>query len=123
MHNLIPYYISEQFKNNILKGSFKAYTMFVDISGFTKLTEMIMKHEKDGAEVLTEVLNIIFNPLVKNIYENGGIISKTSVNTSAPSFSCFINVSVSFVKPEISTNIVYALNEPLSLLFLYCSEM
>jgi len=31
--------------------------------------------------------------------------------------------SVSFVKPEISTNIVYALNEPLSLLFLYCSEM
>ena len=75
MNNLIPYYISEQYKNNNLKGSFKAYTMFIDISGFTKLTETLMKYKNDGAEVLTEVINIIFNPIVKNIYENGGIIS------------------------------------------------
>ena len=75
MNNLIPYYILEQYKINNFKGSFKAYTMFVDISGFTKLTETLMKHKKDGAEVLTEVLNIIFNPIVKSIYANGGIIS------------------------------------------------
>ena len=35
----------------------------------------------------------------------------------------FINVSVSFVKPEISANIVYASKEPFRLLFLNCSEM
>ncbi|MCK4978915.1 MAG: AAA family ATPase, partial [Candidatus Delongbacteria bacterium] len=75
MNNLIPHFISEQYKKNKHKGLFKAYTMFVDISGFTQLTETLMKHEKDGAEVLTEALNNIFNPVVKNIFDNGGMIS------------------------------------------------
>ncbi len=52
MNNLIPRYISDQFKQNNLKGSFEAFTMFVDISGFTKLTETLMQHGKEGAEVL-----------------------------------------------------------------------
>ncbi|MCK5116302.1 MAG: tetratricopeptide repeat protein [Candidatus Aegiribacteria sp.] len=75
MKNLIPYFISEQFKNNSFSGTFKAYTMLVDISGFTQLTETLMIHRKDGAEVLTDVLNIIFNPIVRNIYGNKGLIS------------------------------------------------
>ncbi len=75
MHNLIPHFISEQFRNNNFRGSFKAYTMFADISGFTKLTETLMKHKKDGAEILTDVINSIFNPIVRTVYDNGGMIS------------------------------------------------
>ena len=75
MNNLIPEFISEQYKANKLSGTFKAYTMFVDISGFTQLTETLMKHQKYGAEVLTDILNNIFNPIVKNIYNNNGIIT------------------------------------------------
>ena len=49
--------------------------MFVDIPGFTKLTETLMKHKKNGAEILTEVMNHVFHPIVKTVYQNGGIIS------------------------------------------------
>ena len=75
MRNLIPHLISEQYKQNNFNGSFEAYTMFVDISGFTKLTETLMLHKKDGAEVLTDVLNSIFDPIVEKIYQNNGMIS------------------------------------------------
>ena len=75
MQNLIPHFIQKQYKKGHLKGNFIASSMFVDISGFTKLTETLMKYEKDGAEILTEVLNNIFNPIVNYIYQNGGMIS------------------------------------------------
>ena len=75
MNNLIPNFIIEQHKLKKEKGSFPAFTMFVDISGFTKLTETLMKHGKEGAEILTDVLNNLFNPMVENIYENQGMIS------------------------------------------------
>ena len=75
MNNLIPNFIIEQYKLSKTKGTFSAFTMFVDISGFTKLTETLMKQGKEGAEVLTDVLNNLFNPMVKDIYRNHGIIS------------------------------------------------
>ncbi|MBN1137589.1 MAG: hypothetical protein JXM73_13460 [Anaerolineae bacterium] len=48
--------------------------MFVDISGFTSLTETLMQHRKDGAEVLSEALAAIFVPLVREVYARGGLI-------------------------------------------------
>ena len=75
MKNLIPYFIKRQYENNKFKGKFSAASMFVDISGFTNLTETLMKHKKSGAEVLTDTLDKIFNPLVKNVYEHGGLIT------------------------------------------------
>ncbi|OQY26442.1 MAG: hypothetical protein B6244_13505 [Candidatus Cloacimonetes bacterium 4572_55] len=72
MRNPIPYFIQQQYQKEKLKGQFKAASMFVDISGFTKLTETLMHYEKNGAEVLTQV---IFNPLVKSIYDHGGLIT------------------------------------------------
>ncbi len=75
MKNLIPHFIHQQLELQNLGGSFKAATLFVDISGFTALTETLMKYEKDGAEVLTDVLNRVFNPLVQAVYGHGGFIS------------------------------------------------
>ncbi|HAQ61494.1 TPA: hypothetical protein DCR49_05775 [Candidatus Delongbacteria bacterium] len=75
MSELIPKFISDKYKTGIFRGNFKAYSMFVDLSGFTAMTENLMKHKKDGAEVLTDVLNTVFNPLVKIIYSYDGMIS------------------------------------------------
>ena len=73
--NLIPHFIHEQFTQGIYSGRLQAVTIFVDISGFTLLTETLMQHHKDGAEVLTEVLNGFFYPLVAEVYAQGGFIS------------------------------------------------
>jgi class 3 adenylate cyclase len=75
MKNLIPYFVHERFKARQTHGRFQAVTLFVDISGFTPLTERLMQHEKDGAEVLTDVLNHIFSPLVAEVYTQGGFVT------------------------------------------------
>jgi class 3 adenylate cyclase/tetratricopeptide (TPR) repeat protein len=53
----------------------RAIALFVDLSGFTPLTEALMQHAKDGAEILTDALNRIFTQLVHEVYARGGFIS------------------------------------------------
>ncbi len=75
MKNLMPGFIIEQFKQENFKGSFNAFVMIVDISGFTRLTETLMLHKKHGAEVLTNVINGIFEPIIEKIYQQNGMVS------------------------------------------------
>ena len=48
--------------------------MFVDLSGFTPLTETLMREGSRGAEELSLILNEIFYPLVSQVYSRGGFI-------------------------------------------------
>lgn len=72
--NLIPHFIHEQFRQGRHRGSFAAATLFVDIAGFTAITETLMQHEKEGAEALTDALRDLFAPLVQRVYHHGGFI-------------------------------------------------
>jgi predicted ATPase/class 3 adenylate cyclase len=74
MRNLIPHFVYNRFEQEAHSGAFQAATLFVDISGFTPLTETLMQHHKDGAEVLSETLDGIFSPLVSQVYARGGLI-------------------------------------------------
>jgi tetratricopeptide (TPR) repeat protein len=71
---LLPYFIQERFEENKRIGHFDAYTMFVDISGFTAMTETLMKRGNEGAEILSGILNQIFEPLVTLVYQQKGFI-------------------------------------------------
>jgi class 3 adenylate cyclase len=75
MRNLIPHFIHEQFERHNEAGSFQAAAMFVDVSGFTHLTESLMQYETNGAEVLADALNRIFTLPVAQVYAHGGFIS------------------------------------------------
>ncbi len=75
MKNLIPQLIHNNFYSNELKGNFNAITMFMDISGFTPMTERLMKEGKEGAEVLSDILNRVFTPVIDAVYDRGGFIS------------------------------------------------
>jgi len=75
VRNLIPSFILEKHQENETHGSFKAATMFIDISGFTAMTQELMKNGKEGAEVLNEILNNIFEPVIDAVYDRGGFIS------------------------------------------------
>lgn len=74
MKNFLPHFIQEQYQNDICKGAFDAYTMFIDLSGFTAMTEALMREGNEGAEKLSRILNSIFSPLVALVYQRGGFI-------------------------------------------------
>lgn len=74
MNNLLPHFIQYQHSRGNRNGSFDAYTMFVDMSGFTRLTETLLKQGNAGAERLSNILNAIFEPMVSQVYAQGGFI-------------------------------------------------
>ncbi|MBX2928460.1 MAG: tetratricopeptide repeat protein [Saprospiraceae bacterium] len=74
MKQLIPHFIQEQCQKGKAHGRMQAYTMFVDLSGFTALTETLMAQGTRGAEQLSQALNDIFGPLVRLVYQRGGFI-------------------------------------------------
>lgn len=74
MKNLIPHFIQDQFIVNNREGRLIAYTLFVDLSGFTQVTGALMRQGNRGAEELSKVLNDIFEPLVQLVYAHEGFI-------------------------------------------------
>ena len=74
MKNLIPHFIQEQYESGASQGSLEGYAIFVDLSGFTGLTEKLLKEGKAGAEKLSDILNAIFGPMVALVYGHGGFI-------------------------------------------------
>ncbi|KKL22362.1 hypothetical protein LCGC14_2436180, partial [marine sediment metagenome] len=75
MNNLIPYFIHEKLQKGESSGSMDATALFLDISGFTRLTESLMQHGKEGAEILSNIINRIFTLPIQTIYSNGGFIT------------------------------------------------
>ncbi len=75
LKSLLPNFITKHHGENKLSGDFKAATLFLDISGFTNMTEKLMKHGRLGAETLSEILNNIFHYVVGYIYRYDGFIS------------------------------------------------
>lgn len=74
MIKLIPHFIQEQMMTQKRNGSFQAFALFVDMSGFTRLTETLLKQGSAGAERLSNILNAIFEPMVHQVYSYGGFI-------------------------------------------------
>ena len=74
MRNLIPHFIQDQFETGSYEGNLHGFALFVDLSGFTKLTETLLKKGKSGAERLSEILDAIFKPMVSLVYRERGFI-------------------------------------------------
>jgi class 3 adenylate cyclase/tetratricopeptide (TPR) repeat protein len=72
--NLIPAFIQSRYRAAERRGTLWATTMFLDISGFTPLTETLLRHGTEGAELLSEILDSIFEPLVAWVNAETGII-------------------------------------------------
>src|SRR5918999_2852941 len=49
---------------------------FVDLSGFTAMSERLARRGKAGAEELTDVINSTFAQLLQIAYDNGGGLVK-----------------------------------------------
>ena len=74
MPNLVPHFILDQYETGERNGRFPAVVLFVDISGFSTITDSLMIHGQHGSEVLVDVMRSIFDPLVQSIFEQGGFV-------------------------------------------------
>ncbi|MBN1261389.1 MAG: tetratricopeptide repeat protein [Anaerolineae bacterium] len=78
----VPYHVAEQLhdaETHIEPGETRvlhAVTVFADVSGFTAISEALGATGKNGAEVLTGILNRYFEPMIALIQSYGGIIGK-----------------------------------------------
>jgi class 3 adenylate cyclase/predicted ATPase len=75
MHHLVPPFVIEKLQRGELSGSFSCAALFVDISGFTNLTEILMEHGQYGAEILAVIMRTVFTPLVQSVFEQGGFVT------------------------------------------------
>ena len=75
IHPLVPDFILQQFRAGVLRGEFSGVGMFVDISGFSKMTDTLMAHGQHGAEVLATVMRTVFTPLIQTVHEHEGFIA------------------------------------------------
>ncbi|MEL6275728.1 MAG: adenylate/guanylate cyclase domain-containing protein, partial [Bacteroidota bacterium] len=74
MRQLIPAYIQQQLLAGRENGQITAFALNIDLSGFTQLTNDLMRQGSQGAEAMSVILNEIFGPLVSLVYKRGGII-------------------------------------------------
>jgi class 3 adenylate cyclase/tetratricopeptide (TPR) repeat protein len=74
MHRIVPELIIENYRAGRRRGNFQAAGMFIDLSGFSTITDVLMKDERRGAEELTGLMYSVFDPLVKGVFEYGGKI-------------------------------------------------
>lgn len=75
MQQYLPQFIIEHYLKEEKSGTFDTISMFVDITGFTRMTESLMLGGEEGAEILSDILNRLFYELIDTIYANGGFIS------------------------------------------------
>lgn len=73
--NLVPNFILEKLNNNKLAGEFKGVAMFIDVVGFTSLTQELIRHGKEGAEILSDIINSVFTNCIDQVKNNNGFIS------------------------------------------------
>ena len=74
MHRVVPELIVENFRAGRYSGEFEAVGMFLDLSGFSTMTDTLMQHGQHGAEVLAGLMHGVFDPLVESIFDYGGKI-------------------------------------------------
>ena len=90
MQTLIPHFIQQQFLEQNSSGEFTAFTLFVDIYGFTSMTQaLINEGGNEGAEILSEILNRTFQPMVQEVYQWGGFIP----HFAGDGFACIFPVN------------------------------
>lgn len=75
MQNFVPAFIEEQRQAGNDHGRLTGTVLFVDVSGFTSLTEVAFKLGDAGAELMSRELTRIFDPMVNAVHNRGGFIA------------------------------------------------
>ena len=56
MHRVVPELIVESYREGRYSGDFQAVGLFLDLSGFSTMTDVLMQYGQHGAEVLAGLM-------------------------------------------------------------------
>lgn len=75
VHPLVSDFILSHYNSGTMRGDFRAASLFIDISGFSTMTDALMSHGQHGAEMLAGVMRAVFTPLIEDVYAQGGFVA------------------------------------------------
>lgn len=75
MSLLIPELIEESYIANKFFTEFSGVSVFIDICGYTNLTNILIQFSKEGIELLSALTNQIFTPIIDFIRDENGVIA------------------------------------------------
>ncbi len=75
INKYIPQFILENYSSRNFNGIFNGYVMYIDIVGFTSMTQALLVNGNEGFEILSDLINQVFDPAIEKIYQAGGFIS------------------------------------------------
>jgi predicted ATPase/class 3 adenylate cyclase len=78
MHRLVPYFIQDHYAAGKYNGAFPAVGLFLDISGFSSMTDALMGHGHHGAEVLASIMRAVMDPLIEGVFEQSGFVATSA---------------------------------------------
>ena len=96
MHRVVPELIIENYRAGRFNGEFPAVGMFLDLSGFSTMTDTLMQHGQHGAEVLAGLMHGLFDPIVSDLTkllsnEDAGKLGNALENNSSAVLMLFEN--------------------------------
>jgi class 3 adenylate cyclase len=102
MHQLVPEFILRKLSLGELGGEFQAAALFVDITGFSTMTETLMQHGQHGSEVLADLMCSVFDPMITTVYSYGGFVSTLAGDAIAAIFPSNSKIEMS-VRQALAT--------------------
>lgn len=75
MHVLVPKFILKQVQQGNQFGEFQAAGLFVDLSGFSAMTDTLMQLGQHGAEIMAGIMRQTFSPMIETVYRHHGFIA------------------------------------------------
>ena len=76
MHNVVPRLVKAVCPESSGSGELYGASLFVDIKGFSQLTEQLMTEGRKGAEKVSGVINSVYRPSLKRVYDlDGSVVS------------------------------------------------
>ena len=113
MHRVVPQLIIENYRGSRFRGEMQTIVLFLDLSGFSSMTDTLMKHGHHGAEVLAGLMHGVFDPLVESIFAYGGkivsfagdgIMALFPIESDAESAALVALASAREIQERLSTN-------------------
>jgi len=74
MKGLVPQHVLDLNNSNKKTSQDDFYCLFADISGFTKITQTLMKDGFQGAEVLETKINSLFFEMIEKVHGCNGFV-------------------------------------------------
>lgn len=75
MHVLVPTFILNQVQQGNQYGELQAVGLFVDLTGFSTMTDTLMQLGQHGAEIMATIMRQIFTPMIEQVYRHRGFIA------------------------------------------------